>query len=95
MITLATPSDGAQAVDQEALRVVGQLALVQARGGQVEPQDRVPEVSTLNTCGGSASAASRPSTRLTASRTSFAAPSISRASENSMEICDCPVWLDE
>ena len=50
-------------------------------------------LSTLLTCGGSASSGKRLTTRLTAPRTSFAAPSMSRESVNSMVTDARPLTL--
>src|SRR5688572_5665447 len=49
--------------------------------------------STFSICGGSASSGIRPSTRLTASRTSLAAASMSRDSENSIVTDATPLRL--
>ncbi len=49
--------------------------------------------SAFSISGGSASSGNRSTTRLTASRTSFAAASISRSSENSMLMLPSPLLL--
>ena len=49
--------------------------------------------SAFSICGGSASRGMRSTTRLTASRTSFAAASMSRSSENSMLMLPSPLLL--